>query len=398
MNKKGFTLIEMMAALIILSAVALIAIPAVLKSVKNTKQDAYNMTITNIKLAMQNWKNNHPDSLPQSGSNLYLTVAQLKHEGYLAQSIINPITEKPFPNDTLLIIRNDTTGYQYNIDINSGTETEKYDTATPYFTFNTGQIKRTIKVGESYVATSAIAHDGSGGPVDVTITTSVIGGGSVSTNSPGIYHILYKATVDDVPISMVETLVVEPVDAVCRVAAATTNGVLTVGDRYTCNPGDEVARNFYILSVRSSDVLLIMDRNLGGNIAWSTDGTIDNGATAADSYLKMVTKSWSNVTTMLPDATMIANAAGYASVAAMGSNTLSGWLYANLKCNVNTCTEFYNNDDMGLTSGYWTSTSSDSNNAYGVDGNGKIATYSNIDNNYYGIRPVIAVPKNKLIN
>lgn len=394
--KKGFTLVELLAVLVILGVIGLIAIPNVLNSVKNAKQKAYNQTITNIKIAMENWKNDHKELLPQNGEKVYLTISLLKRENYLGQEIINPLTELPFPNDTLLIITNNN-GITYTVDVNSGTDTNLYSGDTPYLVLNT-PIRRVLNVGDTYVPSSVFAYDGEGYLVDTEITNSVIGGGSVSTSSVGIYYVLYKATVDDIPISIVQTIVVEPVGYVCKLDPTFTplnTNSYSIGDRYLCNPGDDVERTFYILSIESNDVLFIMDRNIGTNVAWNSNGDITSGANAALSYLDRITSDWNNSTVMLPNANTIASASNMSSINLTSS--LSGWLYGNLNCNINTCTEVFDSSDTGTTNGYWTSNAT-STSAYAVDGNGKFVTYSIIADNAYGIRPVIVVPKTKIAN
>ena len=139
MNKRGFTLVELLAVLVILSVISLIAVPAVTKSVKNARENAYNTSITNIKLAMQSWKNDHSSMLPKRGEKIYLTIAGLKHESYLEQELKNPKTDSPFPNDTLLYISNDSSGYHYVVDVNTGTSTDNYDGVTPYLEIERGQ-------------------------------------------------------------------------------------------------------------------------------------------------------------------------------------------------------------------------------------------------------------------
>ena len=52
MNKKAFTLVELIGVLVILSVLVLVAVPSVLKIIKNTKQKTYDSNITMIKTAM----------------------------------------------------------------------------------------------------------------------------------------------------------------------------------------------------------------------------------------------------------------------------------------------------------------------------------------------------------
>ena len=48
MNKKGFTLVELLAVIIVISVVSLIIFPVVTKQISKSKQDLYNIQVENI--------------------------------------------------------------------------------------------------------------------------------------------------------------------------------------------------------------------------------------------------------------------------------------------------------------------------------------------------------------
>ncbi|MBR1376377.1 MAG: prepilin-type N-terminal cleavage/methylation domain-containing protein [Bacilli bacterium] len=379
MKKRGFTLVELIAIMVILGILTLITVPIILNSIKRARQNTYNTNISMIKTALQGWKNDHTSLVPKRGEKIYLTIAELKRENYLEQEMINPLTTKPFPNDMLLTITNNNGSYEYDVDVNSGTETDKYEGLTPYLLFDT-PIRRTISVGGAYVPPNVKAYYGDGRVADVEITSSLIEGTSVSTSSPGIYYVLYKATIGDIPVSLVQTIAIEPVDSVCNVSHATSRGIYTAGDTYICDPGDGTDRTFYVLSVSNEVVSLIMDKNLGTNVAWNESGLTENGPESALSYLKGLTSNWVNVSVTIPEAATIAAAAGVSWNPDSSSPALSGWLYAN------------------STSGYWTSTPYGDSYAFAVDRSGSFTNTHAVTSNDYGVRPVIVVSKDKIAN
>ena len=57
MNKKGFTLIELLATIVIIAVVAVIVAPYVIESYDSSKEKAYNILVSNIKLAGENYFN-----------------------------------------------------------------------------------------------------------------------------------------------------------------------------------------------------------------------------------------------------------------------------------------------------------------------------------------------------
>ena len=399
MKRNGFTLVELISVMVILAVIALITVPALLNVIKDTKQKAYDRNITMIKIAMENWKNKNSNLLPKKGEMIYLTISELKHEGYLEQDVYNPLTEKPFPNDMLLTIKNDVGGYQYGVDVNSGTATNKYEGPTPYL-LSDNSLKRVFRVGETYTDANVYAYQGNGTEVNVEINKEIIGGTNISTSTPGTYYVIYKAVIDEITVALVENVIVEPSDFVCTPVSVMHSGIYTIGDIYSCDPGDGVDRTFYVLSNMNESVSLIMDRNLGGNVAWNENDKLEEGPSSATTYLHNATSDWINVATYLPEATTLAFASGYTSwTPGTVSQVLAGWLHNNINCRVNTCTEQVNVNDNGTTLGYWTTTPFEDHTAYQVNLNGKLETEHVItDNNYYGIRPVIVVSKDRINN
>ena len=78
MNKKGFTLVELLAVIVILSLLALLTSTAVTKLVKDAKGDLNNTQIELIKSAAQTWGAEHLNWLPGDKECSYLTLSNLK--------------------------------------------------------------------------------------------------------------------------------------------------------------------------------------------------------------------------------------------------------------------------------------------------------------------------------
>ena len=88
--KKGFTLIELVAVIIILGVISLITYPAVNNAIKNSKEKAYNTVIDNLKNAAYLYTTEH--KVDQPIYEKILSFSTLKQFGYLNDSdIINPI-------------------------------------------------------------------------------------------------------------------------------------------------------------------------------------------------------------------------------------------------------------------------------------------------------------------
>lgn len=94
MNKKGFTLVELIAVIILISLIATIAIVPISKILKDSKDDMYEAQIGQIVLAAQNWVSDHPMELPPyieaEDNKVDLTIDFLIEQEYLEDDVINP--------------------------------------------------------------------------------------------------------------------------------------------------------------------------------------------------------------------------------------------------------------------------------------------------------------------
>ena len=114
MNKKGFSLIELLAVIVVLAVIALIAVPNVVNLISSGKEDTYEIQINNIKDAMKNYVTKNTLSFPNSGS-VYLTLYQLANKNLIDYKIENPKTGTYLSLDTLLEIKNTGKGLEYNV-------------------------------------------------------------------------------------------------------------------------------------------------------------------------------------------------------------------------------------------------------------------------------------------
>lgn len=91
MNKKGFTLIELIGVVTLLSIIALVVYPAVTTVIKNSKESAYQDQIEIVIKAAKQWGIDHSDELPDEGNVLSLSMDTLLNGGYITNDdIIDP--------------------------------------------------------------------------------------------------------------------------------------------------------------------------------------------------------------------------------------------------------------------------------------------------------------------
>ena len=87
MNKKGFTLVELLATIIILGLLALLASTSVTKVLKESKGDLYTTQIKLVESAVKVWGAENIDKLPDDNECKYLTIKNLQDYGLIDKDI-----------------------------------------------------------------------------------------------------------------------------------------------------------------------------------------------------------------------------------------------------------------------------------------------------------------------
>ncbi|MBE6139250.1 MAG: prepilin-type N-terminal cleavage/methylation domain-containing protein [Firmicutes bacterium] len=99
MNTKGFTLVELLAVVIILALLALLTSTAVTKMFSDAKNDLSATQINLIKSATDLWIPDNLELLSYGGECSYLTVEDLKKYGILDNKILDPKNNKEISDD-----------------------------------------------------------------------------------------------------------------------------------------------------------------------------------------------------------------------------------------------------------------------------------------------------------
>lgn len=88
MNKKGFTLVELLAVIAIIGIILIISVPQLINNLSSAKQTAYNKLEKLIISAGRNYIVDHDISIPTS-----VSVSELCDNEYLTCPIENPINK-----------------------------------------------------------------------------------------------------------------------------------------------------------------------------------------------------------------------------------------------------------------------------------------------------------------
>lgn len=115
-NKNAFTLVELLALIVILSLLILVAVSTVSSQYKNGKDELYDSQLQSIKLSAEMWGSDNKAKLNTISSCVSLTLGYLKGEGYVDTNIKNTYTSKPFDDDEVFVnITKEEHRYKYEV-------------------------------------------------------------------------------------------------------------------------------------------------------------------------------------------------------------------------------------------------------------------------------------------
>lgn len=104
--KKGFTLIEVISAVVILSIIALIVIPIVNRNISESREKLYNRQVVTIEQAAQKWFALNSDNLSDDSFPYSLTLATLKSTGLIEKGDVKNPKDDTFMTGCVLIAFN----------------------------------------------------------------------------------------------------------------------------------------------------------------------------------------------------------------------------------------------------------------------------------------------------
>jgi prepilin-type N-terminal cleavage/methylation domain-containing protein len=208
--KKGFTLIELMAAIIILGVISLIAIPLVEQVLTEIGTDSYNSQIKNIRAGARQWAADDMNRLPEDDSNTTITLSTLQQAGFVKKELYNPRTKELFDGELSIVIESKNGNYIYYV----GSESDgQLNPDAPRISL-VGNSLIYIDQNASYTDAGVVVKDGEGNviasPALSVVITNSIGTviGSIPTNTLGTYTISYSASTNGIVAKTARTVIV----------------------------------------------------------------------------------------------------------------------------------------------------------------------------------------------
>ena len=159
-KRNGFTLIELMAVIIILAVIALIVTPLIIGGIKESKEKLYDTQLENIKSAAKSYM---IDLDLENDSTLTLTLDELQKAGYVKEDIKNPKTGESFNKCLLVSVERKDNAYEYEV---IDTEDEDCEISKNIVMILLGSVNETVTLNKKYVEPGVIVKTTDGRELD----------------------------------------------------------------------------------------------------------------------------------------------------------------------------------------------------------------------------------------
>lgn len=114
MNKKGFTLVELLGVLVILAIIALITTPIVINVVNGTKKNSNKVQKELIISYAKLWQTQYDHKISEVNGSVYkLTITELKTSGIIPNNDLVDIEKDQTMNNACVEITTKENGYNY---------------------------------------------------------------------------------------------------------------------------------------------------------------------------------------------------------------------------------------------------------------------------------------------
>lgn len=107
MNKKGFTLVELIAIILILLLIALVSFPSIKNMMRTEEEKKYENMIENLCLAGESYIYSNIDIYKQNiipNNKIEIFIEDLMNYGNVEKKLINPKTNKSVKKDILIYL------------------------------------------------------------------------------------------------------------------------------------------------------------------------------------------------------------------------------------------------------------------------------------------------------
>lgn len=117
-RRNGYTLVELLAVVVILTAILLIVVPSLVRVFDRSDQQLTDANVAVIKAAAEQYVSENETDFPalqQDGGTVTITVGDLKNHGYLSKVPVDSKTEKPIATTTKITVKTKKDRYEIQV-------------------------------------------------------------------------------------------------------------------------------------------------------------------------------------------------------------------------------------------------------------------------------------------
>lgn len=248
--KKGFTLVELLAVIIILGAIFAITFPLVTDNIRKTEEKAFNLQKEQIIAAAKDMVIKEYVVIPDKQS-ITLYVGELKRKGLLPIKMINAKTKLTISNESNVVISRENNSYSYDVNIIDLEEesTENNENA-PVIRLN-GNYVEYVEINTEYVEKGGTAYSNTGSPLTLNppqIKLNDNEGGEIDTSKLGTYKLIYSVTDKGLTTTNIRTVVVR--DTISPIIYFPENNIVKASEI----SGFDVEEGVYAIDNSNADI------------------------------------------------------------------------------------------------------------------------------------------------
>ncbi|MGE5455689.1 MAG: prepilin-type N-terminal cleavage/methylation domain-containing protein [Ignavibacteriales bacterium] len=117
MKNKGFTLIELLAVIVILAIIAVIATPVIMNLIDRSRYGAFGVSKKNIERAAELYYARNAASIIWNNDISYVEIGTLKSKKYLAQNVVDVLTDMEISDDTKILLYHEGRKVSYSLQL-----------------------------------------------------------------------------------------------------------------------------------------------------------------------------------------------------------------------------------------------------------------------------------------
>lgn len=121
-RKNGFTLVELIAIILILSIILTVSFTSLSKTIENSNNQEYQTLINNIEMATENYVNlpgiyREVDEKLKNGGSYEVNITDLISAGIIDEMPINPKNKKRMESGKVIVSKNSNNELMYKVEI-----------------------------------------------------------------------------------------------------------------------------------------------------------------------------------------------------------------------------------------------------------------------------------------